>query len=95
MVFGALPQDLLCACTKESAFACSFADYTAAMDTVSEQNKSNITADAAAEELAEAFLDLWQDNIRLWSEERDLFTLQNLIEEIKKSEKHEGDSDGV
>ena len=30
--------------------------------------------------LAEEFLDIWQENIRLWSEEKDLFTLKSVLE---------------
>ena len=30
--------------------------------------------------LAEEFLDVWQGNIRLWSGEKDLFTLRSLLE---------------
>lgn len=81
MVFGALPQEILCACTKESAFARLKAVYTAPMSSVNDPGNSN--PKEALDVLAEEFLDLWQDNIRLWAEERDLFTLQNFIEMLK------------
>ena len=82
MVFGALPQELLCGCTKESAFALFYGDYTAVMGSVDGEKKDVIPENI--EQLADEFLDLWQDNIRLWAEERDLFTLQNFIETLKK-----------
>lgn len=81
MVFGALPQELLCDCTKESAFACNLQDYSIAMDDESDLCAFEQNIDA----LADAFLDLWQDNIRLWSMERDLFTLESLIEAVNNS----------
>ena len=82
MVFGALPQELLCGCTKESAFALFCGDYTAPMSSVDGDNYGLVTNEL--EELAEEFLDLWQENIRLWAEERDLFTLQNFLETLKQ-----------
>ncbi|MEX0299332.1 MAG: hypothetical protein AB3N28_09700 [Kordiimonas sp.] len=44
---------------------------------------------------AEAFLDLWQDNIRCWSEERDLFTLQSLLEAVRRGSEKKGPGDGA
>ena len=93
MVFGALPQEILCACTKEFALAPQRAAYTALMNDSTAQ-KIQTEDLAEIDQLAEAFLDLWQDNIRCWSEERDLFTLQSLIEAVRKSTLHEGGGNG-
>ncbi|MBL4838650.1 MAG: hypothetical protein JKY34_13840 [Kordiimonadaceae bacterium] len=37
--------------------------------------------------LAEEFLDLWEENIRLWAEEKDLFTLRSLLENLGQGDR--------
>ncbi len=57
------------------------------MNIASDQKAQDFPEHTEIETLAEAFLNLWQDNIQLCSKEHDLFTLHSLIEAIKSSEK--------
>lgn len=55
--------------------------------------KTRVAGPQEVDKLADAFLDLWQDNIRHWSEERDLFTLQSLIEAVREGSEEKDLSD--
>jgi len=87
MAFGALPQDLLCTCTKENAFATLVVNYTVALKVQMSQKmtKENREAQGEIDALAEAFLDLWQENVRLCSSEDNFQTLQELIDHWQAS----------
>ena len=69
MVFGALPQEKLCACKKETSSVSKHIFYTHFM-----------TEKADVEKLVTEFLDLWQENIRLWSVDKELLTPEDLRE---------------
>jgi hypothetical protein len=42
-----------------------------------------VTKEADIDALAEAFLDLWQENIRLWAVDNELLPLSELLELVK------------
>lgn len=56
------------------------------MNSTPNQKSSDFPVETEIEKLAEAFLDLWQDNIQLCSKEHDLFTLNSLDEAIDAGE---------
>ena len=67
MVFGALPQEKLCVCKKETSSVFDEFFYTHSM-----------TENAELEKHVAEFLDLWQENIRLWSVDKELLTPDDL-----------------
>jgi len=60
---------------KEYGFASTQGNYTPPMTKTDELEK-----------LAEDFLDLWQENIRLWSVDRELLPLEDLLALVSPKE---------
>lgn len=67
MVFGALPQGKLCKCTKKFTLRQVCASYSEII-----MRKDEI------DQVADLFLTLWQENIRLWAAEKDLLPHREL-----------------
>lgn len=53
----------------------------------------NMSDQGTAEELADLFLDLWQENIRLWSEDKELLPLDELLALVSGASNQEADGD--
>lgn len=84
MVFDALPQGKLCICTKKIILRQKPTSYT-----------DFVMRNEETEQAADLFLTLWQENIRLWAQERDLLPHSELADLLRADipgHKRQGDA---